>query len=40
MGIAWYLTYTGLLLLLHHLWLFFVEVHRFDSFFSTFSVRP
>lgn len=36
MGIAWYLTYTGLLLLLHHLWLFFVEVHRFDSFFSTF----
>lgn len=36
MGFAWYLTYTGLLLLLHHLWLFFVEVHRLDSFFSTF----
>ncbi len=36
MGIAWYLTYAGLLILVHHLWLFFVEVHRFDSFFGTF----
>lgn len=36
MGIAWYLTYAGLLILVHHLWLFFVEVHRFDSFFNTF----
>lgn len=36
MGFAWYITYTGLLILLHHLWLFFIELHRFDSFFSTF----
>ncbi|HRH67876.1 MAG: hypothetical protein JNL43_15655 [Flavobacteriales bacterium] len=36
MGMAWYLTYAGLLILIHHLWLFFIELHRFDSFFSTF----
>lgn len=36
MGFAWFLTYAGLLILIHHLWLFFIEVHRFDSFFSTF----
>lgn len=36
MGITWFVTYAGLLILVHHLWLFFVEVHRFDSFFPTF----
>lgn len=36
MGITWYLTYSGLLILLHHLWLFFVELHSFDRFFGTF----
>ncbi|MBL7952573.1 MAG: hypothetical protein JNM62_12735 [Flavobacteriales bacterium] len=36
MGIAWYVTYAGLLILLHHLWLFFIELLRFDGFFSTF----
>ena len=25
MGLAWFLTYAGLLIALHHLWLFFVE---------------
>ncbi|HRH37523.1 MAG TPA: hypothetical protein PK760_04220 [Flavobacteriales bacterium] len=36
MGIAWFATYASLLILVHHLVLFFVEVHRFDAFFSTF----
>jgi hypothetical protein len=36
MGLTWFLTYAGLLILVHHLWLFFVEVYRFDGFFSTF----
>lgn len=35
MGLAWFVTYAGMLILLHHLWLFFVELHRFDGFFST-----
>ncbi len=35
MGLAWYMTYTGLLVLVHHLWLFYVEMFRFDGFFST-----
>lgn len=36
MGMAWFITYAGVLILAHHLWLFFIEVHRFDGFFSTF----
>lgn len=36
MGIAWFITYAGLLLLLHHLWLFYVELFRIDRFFGTF----
>jgi len=36
MGMAWFITYAGALILVHHLWLFFVEVYRFDRFFSTF----
>ncbi|MCC6839506.1 MAG: rod shape-determining protein MreD [Flavobacteriales bacterium] len=36
MGLNWYLTFAGTLVVLHHLWLFFVEVYRFDHFFSTF----
>lgn len=35
MGFAWYVTYAGILILVHHLWLFMVEVHRFDGFFGT-----
>jgi rod shape-determining protein MreD len=35
MGLAWFMTYAGLLVLLHHLWLFYVEVFRFDGFFIT-----
>lgn len=36
MGLAWFVTYAGLLILIHHLWLFFIEIHRFDHFFGTF----
>jgi rod shape-determining protein MreD len=36
MGLPWFMTYAGVLILVHHLWLFFVEVYRFDGFFSTF----
>jgi hypothetical protein len=35
MGIRWYMTFAGVLVLVHHLWLFFVEVYRFDDFLST-----
>jgi hypothetical protein len=36
MGLAWFITYAGTLILLHHLWLFNVEVFRADRFLSTF----
>lgn len=36
MGLAWYLTYAGLLIAIHHVWLFFVEVYTFERFFGTF----
>ena len=35
MGVAWFTTYAGVLILVHHLWLFFVEVYRFDDFLDT-----
>ncbi len=37
MGLAWFATNAGVLIVLHHLWLFFVEVHRFDAFLSTLA---
>ena len=37
MGIAWYLTYAGILTLLHHLFLFMVEAFSFDLFWFTLS---
>jgi rod shape-determining protein MreD len=36
MGIRWFLVYTGLLFLIHHLCLFYVEMFRFSEFFRTF----
>lgn len=36
MGLAWFITYAGMLILIHHFWLFYIEVYRFDRFFSTF----
>ncbi len=34
-GINWILTYSGILIFLHHSVLFYLEVFRFSSFFST-----
>lgn len=36
LGIPWFLSYAGILVLSHHLILFYVEVFRFSEFFSTF----
>ena len=36
MGLAWYLSYAGILVVLHHLVLFNVEVFRFSELLSTF----
>jgi rod shape-determining protein MreD len=35
MGLGWFMTFAGVLVLTHHLWLFFVEVYRFSDFGST-----
>lgn len=35
MGLPWYLTYAGILALIHHTVLFFLEVLRLSDFFST-----
>ncbi|MFZ1688576.1 MAG: hypothetical protein WAU70_14200 [Flavobacteriales bacterium] len=35
MGLVWFLAYTALLVPVHHLWLFFTEVFRFDRFLET-----
>jgi rod shape-determining protein MreD len=37
MGMAWFVTYAGILILVHHLWLFFIEMFRFDMGLVTFS---
>lgn len=34
-GVAWFLTYAGILILLHHLLLFYLEIFRLSTFFST-----
>jgi rod shape-determining protein MreD len=35
LGVPWFLSYAGILVLSHHLILFYVEVFRFSEFFST-----
>ena len=35
MGFNWYLSYTGILILAHHILLFNLEVFRLSEFFST-----
>ncbi len=37
MGIKWFLTYASILVALHHLLLFYIEVFRFDEFLVTFG---
>ena len=34
-GLSWFLKYTAILVLAHHLFLFYVEVFRFSDFFLT-----
>jgi len=34
-GINWFITYAGILILLHHTVLFYLEIFRFSAFFST-----
>ena len=36
MGLTWFLTYIGILVFLHHLMCFYIEVFRFSEFFRTF----
>lgn len=36
LGIPWFLSYAGILILMHHLVLFYMEMFRFSEFFSTF----
>jgi hypothetical protein len=35
MGLVWYVLFAGILVLIHHLWYFYLEVFRFDNFFHT-----
>ncbi|HIA37503.1 MAG TPA: rod shape-determining protein MreD [Flavobacteriales bacterium] len=35
MGLTWYLSYAGVLVFLHHLLLFYLEIFRLSEFFST-----
>lgn len=37
MGLAWFLSYAGTLILIHHLYFFFLEAFRFSEFFRTLS---
>ena len=36
LGVPWFLSYSGILIVLHHLVLFYIEVFRLSEFFSTF----
>jgi len=35
-GFGWFLTYAGILVLVHHLFLFYMEAFQFSEFFSIF----
>lgn len=37
LGLTWFVTYAGVLILLHHLVLFFLEVYRFNGALTTFA---
>lgn len=36
LGVPWFLSYSGILVFLHHIVLFYLEIFRFSEFFSTF----
>ncbi len=35
LGLSWFLKYAVVLIFVHHLWLFYVEVYSFKGFFTT-----
>jgi rod shape-determining protein MreD len=35
MGAAWFITYAGVLIFIHHLFFFYLEVFRWNEFFKT-----
>jgi rod shape-determining protein MreD len=35
MGPVWFITYSGLIIFIHHLCFFYLEIFRFNEFFST-----
>src|SRR5688500_14524586 len=35
MGLAWFVRYAGVLIVMHHFVLFYLEIFRFSAFFST-----
>ncbi len=37
MGGAWFTTYAGVLIFVHHLFFFYLEIFRWNEFFSTFG---
>ena len=37
LGLGWYITYAGILVFLHHLFLFYIEMFRFSDFMTTIS---
>jgi cell shape-determining protein MreD len=36
MGPVWFITYSALIIFIHHLFFFYMEIFRFSEFFSTF----
>jgi hypothetical protein len=36
MGMEWFIRYAGTLIVLHHFFVFYLEIFRFSAFFSTF----
>ena len=36
LGVPWFLSYAGILVVIHHFFLFYLEIFRFTEFFSTF----
>lgn len=34
-GLSWFIKYASVLILIHHFWLFYVEVYSFKGFFNT-----
>lgn len=36
-GLGWYFRYAAILIVAHHLFLFYVEIFKFDAFFQTLS---